>query len=252
MKNFFYKMMAVVFFFAAISCKKDAPVTDGTVPTVKPEETGVVINGVKWATRNLASHGKFVEKPEDYGALFQWGRKGDGHEQRSSALHSGTVSGSFDANGQILSSHAAYGKFITTNTSPYDWRSPQLDTLWNSGTTPVKTVNDPCPVGWRLPTQTELSDLVSSTNSWVKNYQSSGINGRLFGTAPNQIFLPAAGGRNYYNGGLYDAGSYGNYWSSRPDGTAGAYRLYFNSAYFDATGSNYRAHGFSVRCVAEL
>jgi len=33
--------------------------------------TQTVINGVKWASRNLASHGKFVEKPEDYGACFQ-------------------------------------------------------------------------------------------------------------------------------------------------------------------------------------
>jgi len=104
-----------------------------TVIQTEPEELGIVINGVKWATRNLAAHGKFVEKSEDYGALFQWGRKGDGHEQRTSpnyptndnSAENGVVSGlGLDANGQIVSTHAAYGKFIKQIENPYDWRSP--------------------------------------------------------------------------------------------------------------------------------
>ena len=48
---------------------------------------------------------------------------------------------------------------------------------------------------------------------------------------------------------LYDAGSYGDYWSSTPDGSSFAYFLYFNSGYVDTDG-NYRYDGFSVRCVA--
>ena len=91
------------------------------VITIVQREQGIVINGIKWATRNLAAHGKFVENPEDYGALFQWGRKGDGHEQRTSpnyptndnSTENGVVGGSgLDANGQIVGTHAAYGKFI--------------------------------------------------------------------------------------------------------------------------------------------
>jgi len=104
-----------------------------TVTIDETKDKGVVIKGVKWATRNLASHGKFVDNPKDYGALFQWGRKGDGHEQRtgpryptnSSNQENGVVSGGgLDANGQIVSTHAAYGKFIKQNESPFDWRSP--------------------------------------------------------------------------------------------------------------------------------
>jgi len=49
-------------------------------------DEGVVINGVKWATRNLDVGSTFVENPEDKGALFQWGRPADGHENRTSAI----------------------------------------------------------------------------------------------------------------------------------------------------------------------
>ena len=36
------------------------------------EETGVVINGVRWATRNVGAPGTFVENPEDYGGYYTW------------------------------------------------------------------------------------------------------------------------------------------------------------------------------------
>jgi len=221
------------------------------------EPEGVLINGVRWATRNLASHGKFVEKPEDYGALFQWGRKGDGHEQRTSPNYptnnyseeNGVVSGAgLDANGQIVSTHAAYGKFIKQDETPYDWRSPQINTLWNSGneTTPVKTANDPCPAGWRLPTQAELQSLINAGSKWG---ESNGVSGRYFGTVPNQIFLPAAGGRDHATGGVLHSGEYGFYWSSAVTGIYARY-LGFYDGIVRVYGGN-RAIGFSVRCVSD-
>jgi len=39
------------------------------------QETGVVINGVKWATRNVDKPGTFVANPEDFGMLYQWNRR---------------------------------------------------------------------------------------------------------------------------------------------------------------------------------
>ena len=222
-------------------------------------DEGVIINGIKWATRNLASHGKFVEKPEDYGALFQWGRKGDGHEQRTSPNYptndnseeDGTVSDSgLDANGQIASSHAAYGKFIKQVVSPYNWRSPLLNTLWNSGTgtAPVKTVNDPCPVGWRVPTQTELQSLQDSGSEWD---ELNGVTGRYFGDGANKLFLPAAGCRDRKGGGVFDAGLRGYYWSSTVS-NFGARFLYSYEGVVTVELGQFRAYGHSVRCVADL
>jgi hypothetical protein len=187
-------------------------------------EEGVIINGVKWATRNLAAHGKFVEKPEDFGALFQWGRVGDGHEQRTSPLYptndtsieNGIVIGleNFDADGQIVNTHVAYGKFIKQNDLPWDWRIPQNDSLWNSGndTIPIKTLNDPCPEGWRLPTTCEIASL--GDGQWTN----TPIAGCHFGNGTDILFLPAAGNRSSSNGLLEHFGTTGYYWSSAPTG----------------------------------
>ena len=51
-------------------------------------------------------------------------------------------------------------------------------------------------------------------------------------------------------GSLFDAGSYGGYWSSTPDGYSGAYSLDFSSDYVRIAIAYVRYYGFSVRCVA--
>ncbi|MCL2167674.1 MAG: fibrobacter succinogenes major paralogous domain-containing protein [Lentimicrobiaceae bacterium] len=228
----------------------------------EPNEEGVLINGIVWATKNLDVGGVFCEYPEDYGALYQWGRRTDGHESRTSPCWpltpacgnsaSGVVS-SLDGNGQIPCPDAPCGYFIRQNSSPYDWRTPQNNALWNSGTetAPIKTVNDPCPAGWRVPTQTELNTLTNTTyvnRLWI---QENGINGyRLTDIATgNTLFLPAAGDRYCLSGSLYLVGTYGYYLSSTPYSTY-AYYLYFDSGYF-YTGYNSRANGRSIRCISE-
>jgi len=231
------------------------------VVTVVQREQGIVINGIKWATRNLASHGKFVENPEDYGALFQWGRKGDGHEQRTSpnypandnSTENGVVSGSgLDANGQIVTSHAAYGKFIKQEGEPFDWRAPQNDALWNSGTetVPIKTANDPCPAGWRVPTVAELQSLLDSGNEWG---ELNGVNGRFFGDGTENLFLPVAGIRGNDNGEITVIGEGSFYWSSTSStvNEYGAHILHIKDAHNSHVGRARHAFGSSVRCVAE-
>jgi len=252
--------MRKIFYLLTISallmtgCKKDDP----------PKNDWVEISGVKWATRNLAAHGKFVEKPEDYGALFQWGRKGDGHEQRTSpryptndgSFENGKVSGSqnFDAHGQIVNTHNAYGKFIKQSEweiEPSDWRSPQIDALWNSDSEelPVKTTNDPCPEGWRVPTNAEQRSLVNAYSEWTTI---NGVDGRIFGSDGNFLFLPAVGYREVTDGVVREPGAYrfGFYWSSSIVSTNARY-MSFGSTNVTANYSHFRARGFSVRCVAE-
>ena len=200
-------------------------------------EEGIVINGVRWATRNVGAHGQFVYNPEDFGGYYQWGRKGDGHEQPTSGTTT-TLSSTDDP---------GHGNFILTQNEPYDWRVPQNDALWNAGseTSPVKAANDPCPAGWRVPTYTELQSLGTVTKEWSNL---NGVNGYFIGDNESKLFLPAVGGRDGSVGSLDDVGTYGYYWSSTPSSTY-AYLLYFSSGSFST--SNYRrAGGYSVRCVA--
>ena len=134
---------------------------------------GVLINGVRWATRNVDTRGTFAVLPESRGRHFDWNSR------------------------------------------------------------------NACPLGWRLPTQNELSSLMNAGSVWITR---NGVNGRLFGTAPNQIFLPAAGNAIETS---FNVGTLGDYWSSE-----NAVRLNFNSG-ISSMGSTYRFMRLSVRCVAE-
>ena len=62
------------------------------------------------------------------------------------------------------------------------------------------------------------------------------------------VFLPAAGYRN--GTGVYDVGSYGNYWSGSANYYYYAYCLDFYS-YYVGTGNYYRLSGQSVRLVQD-
>jgi len=229
-------------------------------------EEGVVINGIRWATRNLDCGGCFVPNDYDPGAHYQWGRQTDGHEC-SSLLHDNAVSGAdLDLNGQVATTSAAYGKFIRHIGQPAgDWRIPLDVTRWNGGTesSPLKTVSDPCPAGWRVPTQTELSSLVQTANVtavWTFDYNSSRVNGTVFtdNATLTSIFLPAADGRSCCDGTLWDGGGNnywsGYYWSSTESSGLPGYITVLDTDHSGVQKINegfQLMNGLSVRCVKD-
>jgi uncharacterized protein (TIGR02145 family) len=182
--------------------------------------------GKTWMDRNLGASQAATSSADTqaYGDLYQWGRFADGHQCRNSGTTS-TLSSS-DTPG--------HGNFITIDSNPYDWRSPQNNNLWQG----VNGINNPCPSGYRLPTEAEWED---ERQSWISNNAAGAFN--------SPLKLPFAGSRYSGNGSFYDVGSYGYYWSAAVDVTF-ARLLYFNS--FDAGVSSYRrANGFSVRCIKD-
>jgi uncharacterized protein (TIGR02145 family) len=159
-----------------------------------------------------------------YGDLYQWGRGADGHQCRTSPTTS-TLS-STDQPG--------HGDFILLTSLPFDWRSPQNDNLWQG----VNGVNNPCPSGYRLPTETELE---AERTSWSSN--------NAAGAFASPLKLPMAGVRSISNGSLIDVGTNGYYWSSTVS-SALSRNLFFLSS--DAhIGTFNRALGNSVRCIKD-
>ena len=204
-----------------------------------PAPEFVLINGVKWAISNLDVGGGFCTNPEDYGALYQWGRATDGHEDRTSVTIP-TLS---------IIDNPGHNNFIIATANPCDWRNPKNDLLWNSG------INDPCPIGWHVPTRTELNSLGATavTHEWVVDYLGSGINGRLFtdNDSGSSIFLSAGGSREIA-GNIPDSqiGTIGSYWSSTPNGINAIHFWFTNSSYQERT-TGWRAGGGSIRCVLD-
>jgi len=157
-----------------------------------------------------------------YGDLYQWGRGSDGHQCRTSATTT-TLS---------ATDQPGHGNFVLAPNSPYDWRSPQNANLWQG----VNGVNNPCPSGYRVPSQIELDN---ERLSWGTNNPA--------GALVSPLKLPIAGYRDNGSGGLGNVGTYGNYWSSTVSSTLSRSLDFSTSdALLDV---NRRAYGFSVRCV---
>jgi hypothetical protein len=89
-----------------------------------------------------------------YGDLYQWGRLSDGHQCRTSST----------INTLSSTDNPTHGNYITTSTNAYDWRSGQNNNLWQGAV----GINNPCPSGYRLPTDTEFD---AERQSWSSNNQ---------------------------------------------------------------------------------
>jgi uncharacterized protein (TIGR02145 family) len=198
--------------------------TGGTPPT--PNVTNPTTSKI-WMDRNLGASQVATSSTDAaaYGDLYQWGRGTDGHQIRTSDTTS-TLSSS---------DNPGHSNFILAPNSPFDWRSSQNDNLWQG----VSGINNPCPSGYRLPTEAELE---AERASWSSN-------NNVAGAFTSPLKLPVAGHRNDSSGSLYGVGSYGFYWSSTVVGTSSR-RLNFNSSNAFMT-SDYRAFGFSVRCIKD-
>ncbi|MEA3447749.1 MAG: FISUMP domain-containing protein, partial [Bacteroidota bacterium] len=215
--------------------------TDCPTITICGEETKIVdvtnsTTGDTWMDRNLGAS-QTADSSRDYnayGALFQWGRLSDGHECINwTSSTSGTP---VNGNTNITSSvdNPGHSLFITAgSSSDYDWRSPQNNDLWQE----VSGTNNPCPDGYRLPTETELD---VERASWSSNDAD--------GAFDSPLKLTLTGNHNY-SGLITNVGTNGQCWSSTVDGIYGK-RMYYASNYA-IINSIYRAFGFSVRCIKD-
>jgi hypothetical protein len=133
------------------------------------------------------------------------------------------------------------------------WDAKQTGTD-NIATATVKTVYDPSPAGFCVPTGNLYYYMVNGSGvSFGWDGENKGRN--LTSVTPN-VFFPASGYRDYndYNkGSLSDVGSRGYDWSASAYGSGAnfARNLYFRENRSLNWSNNVRAYGYSVRAVAE-
>ena len=105
------------------------------------------------------------------------------------------------------------------------------------------STNDPCNIElgitWRIPTYTEWYnvDNIGGWTTWNGPWDSG-------------VKMHAAGFLNYGDGSLTVRGSYGYYWSSTQGDATTGWNLFFNN-FYSIMNSNYKAYGFSTRCISD-
>jgi len=184
-------------------------------------DKGVVINGLRWATRNVGTPNKFVMNQEDFGMYYQFNRKMGWNEyskeQWDKTIPTGTT----------------WEK--VNNPCPEGWRLPTSEEL--------KTLLDTTKVYSEWTIHNGIS-IVKFTDKLTKE----------------QIFLPLSGSRDWENGILHKGdGNYWSSQQSAPQETDcndSPQCRYMHYLYFDTSRKVYLNRwnpniGLSVRCLSE-
>lgn len=148
-----------------------------------------------------------------------------------------------------------YGTTWTNNYNYYN--------LWSMETTGigqdipvVKTVYDPCPAGFKMPSLTAFTFMTKSqTQTDGGNISGSWNNGYYFNNNVQNpdatLYFPACGLRNGKDGSLSGLNQAGRYWLSGCDRNSARSALYFDSGSVTPSASSTFSLGHSVRPVAD-
>jgi uncharacterized protein (TIGR02145 family) len=197
------------------------------VPVLNP------ITGRTWMDRNLGASRAALTSidSEAFGDLYQWGRRTDGHQCRNSPTT--TVISSVE--------QPNHGDFIISpNSSPWDWLVPQNANLWQG----LNGINNPCPTGYRLPTNAEyISEKATWSSENFTGAFASNLKLTIAGTRSGNTIIYLNGGAGYWSSTVFNGNggsvglNFGNYNTGSPSG-----------APFEL---NSRAGGASVRCIKD-
>lgn len=209
-------------------------ITPADIYLTHNNQSAARIRGLIWMRHNLGA--TISLNPDQnpsvkglHGNYYQWGR-------RNAVANADTQP-------------AAISGWNTTNAA---------NRAWNSGTltSPVKTANDPCPAGYRVPTRAEWTSLSNATSdrrigNWTgsnTNYSAAFV---LISKWNRNVILtfPVPGHRAAGNGSLQFRGEGTNYWTSTEGNTnSNAWATHSNEA---RLAQQARTFGFPMRCIAE-
>ena len=232
-------------------------------------------NGTVFMDRNLGAVGTTVGGTDAYGMYYQWGRKDPfywGTVTSTSAAPFvelaeltfinpaySTAAWKYTKSAVALDVAAANPMIFYNNTvgTGYNWLASPNAKLWGA----AKTLNDPCPPGYKVPDIDAWEDLssgrdyIAGVSAWdVENY------GVTYTHDGKTAWYPGQGYRMYSSGAIVgqrtaSSGGSGGYWSSKATATK-AYYLYIKKQISSSGSINpelevNRSYGYSVRCCKE-
>lgn len=225
-------------------------------------------------------------RTRQYNTHFQWGRKDPGAPVNGN----GAQATLYDINGNVYSGWGVLGAdndsladktvanaiknpnlfFTRFDATSNNWNNlARFNNFWNAAinadgvnddqASAIKTIYDPCPVGWMLPAGRAFTGFTAMggniEDSTKFNIIGSWDAGFRFKRTPNDTignYFPASGYRILGSGSLSYIGSYGCWWSFASNSQAYARSLDFHSGGVSPLSADRRAYGFSVRPVREL
>lgn len=228
-------------------------------------------------------HGEIIKNvtasKQGYNTYYQWGRKDP--EIPAVAYNSTTNHAAYNISGSSVSmalrtytsagTSAYYGTIangikyplyhyynnISGNSGRYGPFQSWQYNLWDANNTAtgqimtktVKTIYDPCPAGFCIPTSDLWYEMSGGGSSSDSEWDDSNKGRLLTNIIPN-VYFPASGLRKAVDGSLANVGRYGFYWSASPNSSSTCHDLDFYESNLFWDDSN-RAFGMPVRPVKD-
>ena len=215
-------------------------------------------------------------KKEGISTLYQFGRKDAFPGMDETQLPQGSINKNAGDNMSIINGIQNPQNFYTWGGSWYNnppagysyfnlWSADNTTTGFNDNAV-VKTVYDPCPVGFKMPASNAFTGFTSNgqygsgaaninangtADSWDKFSAAYGHNFYTNSSKNATIFFPASGFRNYSDGSLGNVGGGGYYWLAVPNGANYGCDLDFSWSYVYSQNNYNRSFGFAARPVSE-
>ncbi|WP_294953196.1 cadherin domain-containing protein [Sulfurovum sp.] len=224
-----------------LNCECDTPVThNGTeyCLVVSPKTCKV------WFDRNLGAARVCTSITDTacFGDYYQWGRNADGHENSTSDTNDTLATQFNPVQNEIL------GKYITnTDSSSYEWAAIDSEGSQRSANWSVTDGTNLCPVGFRVPSFSELySEVQNTIHSSDEAFDSF-------------LKIPGAGMRLADDGQIDTYNDFSAFWTSTPyinsdpggSSSPASMAIQFESSSIHIYEHLGRAFGLTVRCIQD-
>ena len=231
-------------------------------------EHSVANNGMK-----LFTDISIVQKPgntrEGYTTLYQYGRKDafPGTDVIPNGSFTKDAGDHMSITNSIQNPQNFYrygGSWFDTPPAGYSyynlWSADNTTTGFNDNAV-IKTVYDPCPVGFKMPASNAFTRFASYGNNSPANADDTTDSQKYYATYGHNfwtnssknatIFFPASGGRHYIDCYIFGTGGKGYYWSAVPYNTYDVCSLIFSWGNINYQHNDSRSYTFAVRPVSE-